>query len=165
MSDSSESGSTTANPPSSASAGTAPGRSRSKISAKTRRASEAGPGSATLADPSVAAALWKACAKDQFARLLPERELVRRLTENCRTANRRLRFLELALEATRWAPCAERLPPSGATVVGRDQDGALWLAMHDGQGWNCMERGGFDGARIVHWCPIALLEPNMRIKP
>jgi hypothetical protein len=53
---------------------------------------------------------------------------------------------------------SDRLPTPGAIVVGGDKVGTLWLVMHDGQDWNCMERGGFDAAtRIVRWYAIALV--------
>ena len=54
--------------------------------------------------------------------------------------------------APRWTH--DKPGPFGETVIGKDQEGARWLVMHDGK-WNCMEMGGWDAdTRIVAWAPI-----------
>lgn len=103
MSASNESGPTTAKRPSSASAASATGRSRSKTSARTARtaSSAPAPGSATLADPSVAAALWKWVAKQLWDRCMAQRA----------------RILDLRREEPRWIQVTERMPEHLAVVL------------------------------------------------
>jgi hypothetical protein len=76
------------------------------------------------------------------------------LVEFIRARDEAVRAAAIA-EVQRWIPCSERMPESGDLVVARDDEGACWLVMHDGEAWLLMERGTGDFfANLVEWAGL-----------